>query len=196
MISGKEEWRNLLISTIVVAGAFTVQDISPSFFLLSFTVVFLSYLPHKIAHERFSYLEGIESKSELYGAGIVLTIATGVLTKGYAVLAIPLITKMRATETGRWLRKTEGVNDRELGLISTSGPLINLVIATTFFGLYTFFGIWTFWLVSLINYWIAVSNLLPFHPFDGGNTVMWGGWTWLTSVITGATGLIGLMLVL
>ncbi|MFP4117132.1 MAG: hypothetical protein ACLFTY_03895 [Candidatus Aenigmatarchaeota archaeon] len=195
MISRKEQWRNFLISVLVISSAFTIQDINPGFFVLCFIIVFLSYFVHEVAHEKLSEVEGIENKSELSGIGIVLTLATGILSQGLAVLAIPLITKMRATETGRWLRKTEGINDQELGLVSTSGPILNLIIGTTFLGLYYFSGIWTFWLVSLINFWISVSNLIPIHPFDGGNTVLWGGWLWLTSTLAGIIGIIGAFLI-
>ncbi len=195
MISGKEEWRNFLISVLVVATAFTVQNINPGFFVLCFIIVFLSFFAHEVAHEKLSDLEGIESKSQLSSIGIVLTLATGILSQGLAVLAIPLLTKMRATETGRWLRKTEGINDVELGLVSTSGPIVNLIIGTVFIALYYFLGIWTFWLVSLINFWIGLSNLIPVHPFDGGNTVLWGGWLWFTSTLLGIIGIIGAFII-
>ncbi len=196
MISGKEDLRNFLISVVVISGAFAIQDIRPGFFLLCFTIVFFSYLLHHIAHHSLSHTEGMQTKSEIYGIGIVLTLVTGILTQGFAVLAVPLLTHIRGTETGRWLRKTEGANDRELGLISTSGPLINLAVATAFLGIYSLTGTYAVWMVSLINFWLGLSNLLPVHPFDGGNTVLWDSWMWLLAVVTGITGLVGLAVLL
>ncbi|GEM_PF-2548419 len=196
MISCKEDLRNFFISVVVVSGAFTIQNISFGFFMICFSIVLLSYLAHEAAHRKLSQIEGMKSKSSLYGIGIIITLATGILTRGFAVLAIPLLTGLRSTEDGRWLRKTEGANDRELGLISTSGPLVNLIIATAFLGLYSVTNIYTLWMVSLINFCIGISNLIPVHPFDGGNTVLWGGWLWLTTIITGSVGIIGLVILL
>ncbi len=196
MLSLKEEWRDLLISVIVVSGAFTIQNITLSFFIPCFSIVLLSYLAHEIAHEKTSDYEGMESKSELSGIGIIITLASGILTQGLAVLALPLITKTRNTETERWMMKADTENDRELGLISTSGSLVNLVIGTVFLGLYSFTGTWTFWLVSLINFWLGISNMTPIHPFDGGNTLMWSEWLWLTIMVAGSTGLLGLFILI
>lgn len=198
MLSGKEEWGNLLISAIVVSGAFTVQDISPGFFLICFAIVFLSYLAHSIAHEALSRYEGMETKTGISGVGVLMAIATGILSGGLAVIAAPMVMKVRRVEEGTWMKKVEASFERYQGLVSMSGPLINLVIGTAFLGLHSFFatvamGVEIFWLISLVNFWIGVSHLIPYHPFDGGNVAVWTGWGWFMALVTGGVGISGLL---
>ncbi|MFP4116214.1 MAG: hypothetical protein ACLFTQ_03365 [Candidatus Aenigmatarchaeota archaeon] len=193
---GRKHWRSLLISAIVVSGAFTVQDIRPKFFILCFAIVLVSYLLHELLHMKVADAEGLHLSCDLSGAGLLTTIISGVVSGGLAVIAIPLETKVKEFGSERWMKESKELDDRDVGLISIVGPLLNLVLGTLFLGLFSFYGMDFLWLVSLINFWMGVSNFIPIHPFDGGNIVAWSGWLWFTGIMVGATGLGSLFLLM
>ena len=195
MISGKEHLGSILISSMVVAGAFTIQDISIDFFLLCFGITLGSYLIHEFFHIKISDRENLDFKHDISVPGILATLISGVVTGGQAVLAIPTKARIKSKESDRWGKWMIEVNDRDIGVTSISGPLVNLALGTLFLCLYGFFGPEFLATASLINLWLGTSNLLPFHPFDGGSVVAWGGWVWFIGVLTGATGLIALFLI-
>ncbi len=196
MLFGKEGWRNILISTLVISGAFTVQNISPGFFILCFSIVFLSFVAHHIGHHQALKLEGIETKTSLSGIGIIVTLVSGILSQGMVVVAVPLLTRMKATGTARWDKERETGTGRDFGIVSLTGPLMNLILGTVFLGLYSFTGIWTLWLVSLVNFWLGISNLIPYPPIDGKYVLGYGEILWFVAFLVALSGLVGLLVVL
>jgi len=194
MIQGKEGWRNILISIVVISSAFAIQDLTLRFFLTCLAIVSLSYLAHTASHEVFFKFEGMKMKTKPLVIGAIAALVSGILSGGLAVIAAPVTVKLRRRETENWMKNVEASFEREAGLVSVSGSMINIVIATVFFGLFSYTGSSLFWLVSLINFWMSVSNMIPTQQFEGGYVAVWSGWMWFMIMVNSAIGIGGLLL--
>lgn len=195
MLFRKKEWGSLVISVLVVSAAFAVQNISLNFFFQCFLIVILSYLIHEILHSVVAKSEGIYSRCDLWPIGIIVTLASGILSGGLAVLPLPTIIRLKESETERWRKETFEMAPWDIGLTSIVGPLSNLVLATIFFALFKFYGLTLFRLGALINSWIAFANLIPWPPIDGSKIMSWDRWVWFLSGVAAVIGIGGLLLV-
>lgn len=195
MLFRKKELGSLAISVLVVSVAFTVHDISLNFFLQSFLVVIVSYSIHEILHSIVAKSEGIFSRCDIWPIGIVVTLASGILSGGIAVLPLPTIIRLKESETARWRKESFEIAPWDIGLASIAGPLSNLTLATAFFALFKLYGLAFFRLGALINFWIAFANLIPWPPIDGSRIMSWDRWVWFLSGTAAVIGIAGLLLV-
>lgn len=195
MLFRKKELGSLVISVLVVSVAFTVQNISLNFFLQCFLIVIISYSIHEVLHSIVAKSEGIYSRCDLWPIGIIVTLASGILSGGIAVLPLPTIIRLKGSETERWRKETFEMAPWDIGLASVVGPLSNLVLATAFFALFRFYGLTVFKLGALINSWIAFANLIPWPPIDGSKIMSWDRWVWFLSGVAAVIGIGGLLLV-
>lgn len=62
------------------------------------------------------------------------------------------------------------------GHISLAGPAMNIILAVICLLLTPVFFFASYGVV--INAWLAVFNLLPFHPFDGAKVLAWNRFVW------------------
>lgn len=190
-----KELRNLVISVLVISAAFAVQNLSLDFFLQCFLLVVISYSLHEALHSLISSSEGIYSRCDVWPLGILVTLASGILSGGVAVLALPSIIRLRESETARWRKESFEIAPWDVGVASISGPLSNLVLATGFFALFKFYGLAIFELGALINFWIAFANLIPWPPIDGSKIMSWDRWVWFLSLAAAVVGIAGLMFI-
>ena len=122
-------------------------------------IVGLSFVLHELAHKyvsrRFGHWAEFRSDDRMLLLGILMSFAGFILVAPGAVMIRGSITK------------------RQNGLISMSGPAVNLALAAIFFALSlnytsTFIGY-----AYMINSWLAVFNLIPAFGFDGKKIFEW-----------------------
>lgn len=193
MLFERKELASLVLSIGVISTAFTFQKLSLIFFLKCFFIVGSSYFLHEVLHAAISRREGIHSKCRIWPLGVILTVLSGLVSKGAAVLALPTVIKIKEIETARWSREKVEFSAREVGLASVSGPLSNLILATAFLALFETFWLPILRLGILINLWIALANLIPTPPIDGAKIMSWDRRVWLLLVFAGLSGILGLL---
>ena len=154
--------------------------------VISLVVVGLSFVPHELAHKfaaiKFGYWAEFRKSTQM----LVIAVAVAVIT-GF-VFAAPGATLINTA--GRQMTK------RENGIISVSGPLVNIILIIPFalimilgivlggadailgslsisaFSLSTiFFNVG--WFGCQINAMLAFFNMLPVGPLDGKKILAW-----------------------
>ena len=172
--------------------------------LLNFLIVSLvtllamgtGFLIHEICHKAAAQHFGCWAEFRTWVPGLVISIATAVLSFGTFIFFAPGAVHVRAYRD---------LSRREEGLISSSGPASNLLLAVLFLGLYSLrhsFGMagefmWSFNLFGYsvssypyniftllgrlgfqMNLWLAAFNLIPFGPLDGLTIFRWNKLVW------------------
>lgn len=174
--------------------------------LLNFFVVSLAsllamgtgFLIHEICHKATAQHFNCWAEFRTWMPGLIISIATAVLSFGTFIFFAPGAVHVRSYRD---------LSRREDGLISSSGPASNLLMAALFLGLYALrhsFGTAGefMWSVNLfghavssypyniftllgrlgfqMNLWLAAFNLIPFGPLDGLKIFRWNKWVWGT----------------
>ncbi len=69
---------------------------------------------------------------------------------------------------------------KDIGFISLSGPLTNIVVAVLFLMVSVFGGIWGILGSTgfFVNLWLAAFNLIPFGMMDGQKIFSWNPIIW------------------
>lgn len=156
----------------------------------------IGFIVHELAHKAVSQNYGCWAEFRIWTPGLVIAIATAVLSFGNFLFFAP-----GAVHT----LPTRELTAKEKGFISAAGPVANLALAVVFLGLFllrhTFglFGDITMHLdifgltfksypynifTSLgrlgfqLNLWLAAFNLIPFSPLDGAEVYKWSKLAW------------------
>ena len=167
------EWRDLVIAWVAISIAFTFifvrTRIDPLLFMLflfvSLITVGIGIVLHEMAHKftamHFGYWAEFKKDSTMLVVAIALAALVGV------VFAAPGATMIYGNTTRR-----------ENGLISTAGPITNILLCLPFIGMIFFGGNGT--LVTLIgtvgfsvNAMIAAFNMIPVSVLDGRKVLAW-----------------------
>ncbi|MEM7825382.1 MAG: site-2 protease family protein [Candidatus Aenigmatarchaeota archaeon] len=178
----KEEVKDILVSVLVVTLIFSYNSSNPkqTFILFPFylIIVVFSFLLHELAHKTAARNFGCISFYKMWPTGLLLSlvfmlIGTKIIIPG-AVVIYPFT-------FGRWGFKRIRLSAQEIGIISVSGILVNIFIATIsrpFVGLLLIQNFDFFLALSFINSFLAFFNLLPFPPLDGSKVITWKPWLW------------------
>ncbi|WP_294967953.1 site-2 protease family protein [uncultured Methanosphaera sp.] len=190
----KTEIRDLIISisviTILFAYMFNGTNGTIGMFLLlipiSLITVGLSFILHELGHKVVAQKYGFYAEFRRWDAGLILAIITSLF--GFIFLA------PGAVYIGSY---TGVITEKENGVISIAGPLVNIGLALIF--LLLGFSIHP-WLTSAnmdiiayllitctigfnINSFLALFNLLPIPMLDGSKVLKWNMPIWLVTII-------------
>jgi len=159
----RREIRDLIKAWLAISAAFTIAFVGISFgtkfmlgLLVSAVTVGVGFLLHELAHKFVAQHYGKWAEFRSFDKmlilalifslfGFVFAAPGGVMIKGY-------------------------VTKRKYGLIAVAGPITNIVLAALFLALGVFVpqsGVLVYY-GALINAWLAVFNMIPFGPLDGG----------------------------
>lgn len=177
----RRELTDLTISWLTISIAFSIL-ISPGFFNitsfalafpLSLIVVGTGFIAHELAHRQVARHFGAHAEYRAWTAGLVFAIASAFI--GF-IFAAP----------GAVYIYGQNIDLRQNGLISVAGPATNILISIGFLGL-ALAGInnWVTLLGALgfrINMFLALFNLLPIGPLDGGKVFKWNPAVWLVAI--------------
>lgn len=176
MTFSRREILELLVAWAVLGFAFSIGELSYGIesFLVFFGIALVGLLAgfgaHELAHKYAAQHFGYHAEFRLWRMGIIIALASALLTMGGLIFAAPGAVYIMAA-----------AGNREHGIISISGPLANLAMAALFYllsstsGLLGFLGWWGF----TINLWLAAFNLLPIPPLDGRAILSWNWKLWV-----------------
>ena len=126
--------------------------------LVAAITVGLGFLVHELAHRQFA--KKFKKHAEFKANNGMLIIAILMSFFGF-VIAVP-----GAVIISGFVSKREG------GIIATSGPAANLLLALVFLPLIFVAPLIAFY-GMMINSWLALFNLIPVGGFDGQKIISW-----------------------
>ena len=187
----KKEIRDLTISTVVLALAFSGFFQSFSFWslLTSLVVVVFVFISHEMAHRTLAQHYGFSANYRMWTFGLILGLISALLPGGiiFAAPGAVYITPYKREFAFRVARLTR----KQHGLINLAGPLTNIVIGISLVLLSFFISLELFVLTARISFFLAMFNLIPVPPLDGSKIIGWNSKLW--ALAFGAS-LIGLLI--
>ncbi len=174
----------LLLSWFVITLCFSLwtlfdsPDLFLSVFLLAGSSAGLGFLLHELAHRSTAKRYGCHAYYNVWLLGIILALIMSVVTRGNVIFAalgaVYIIPMMTAPSLDVSAMK------KVFGVISLSGPAMNLLLVAFFFAISYLGGVFS--LLGLygmrINLWLAAFNLIPIPPFDGYKVFSWSKAIW------------------
>lgn len=178
----REEVKGIIIATLIFAfiisyrewgyGQAFEMDVGLKNFVNAAIIVLLAILAHESGHKLFGVYHGFKVKTRIwwYGMGIALLICF--LSRGrlwFLALSGMTLHHLAIQRLGKF---RYGERPVELSMIALAGPLANIILATLL-------KTTIIWFPSLpinaalvhkafiINWAMAISNLLPIPPLDG-----------------------------
>ncbi len=181
----QSELRDLAIAWISISFCYSVRflhdiTIFSQYFLISLVTIGSGFLLHELAHRSIARRYGLWAQFKLWWSGLVIAVATAVLTGGTFFFAAPGAVYILPSRKRPW-----GPSRRESGLISLSGAVANVAVGVGFRALTSLGGV----LANMgsigyrINLLLAVFNLLPVPPLDGQKVMSWSVIIWAAAFI-------------
>ncbi|MBI3035293.1 metalloprotease [Candidatus Woesearchaeota archaeon] len=168
--TSEKELKDLVKAWIAISIAFGIilskSIFSPDFyskFIIASLTVGAGFLLHELGHKVAAQRYGCFAEFRSFDNMLLLAIAMSFFGFVFAAPGAVMI-------SGRVSRKRSGV-------ISASGPIINLALALVFLAL-AFFPLPDFFKAVayygfMINSWLALFNMIPFWLFDGQKILKW-----------------------
>lgn len=195
----EEEIKDLAISTIGLGLAFSLLyfgGAAPQDFVLSLqfipalvvatALVAISFIPHEMGHRVTARSMDAYAEYEMWKPGVALAVLSSFLG---AVAAAPGGVKMYTRSSERYGLSVPQLNLKMIGYVAIVGPLMNISLAVIFSFLATsiptspqLYGVDLLFLGARINGFLAVFNLMPFHPLDGYKIIRWNTTIWAVTL--------------
>lgn len=181
-----KEIKDILISILTLSLIFSYPEIliTPSIFLISFLSVGLGFMGHELSHKFMARRLGFFSEYRMWTQGLILALILAFITNGMFVFAAP-----GAVVFGAYWFFTQPTKEN-IGKIGLSGPLFNITISLIFGFLNILYPYYLFRIISDINAWLAIFNLIPFPPLDGHKVFAWNPKVWVIVMVLGFFGMI------
>jgi Zn-dependent protease len=128
---------------------------------------------HELSHKFVAQRYGYWAEFRMWPFGLILAIVTSIIGLLFAAPGATYISGMN-------------ISVEENGRISLAGPLTNVVIGLLFLPLFLFGSGISALIGSLgfkINFFLALFNLLPIGPLDGGKVLKWSLPVWLVAIV-------------
>lgn len=172
------EVRDLIISVLAI----TLIISYPNFgnFVVWLAIVLLSFVLHELAHKFVAIKFGAVAFYKMWTQGLLIGLLTMLIPFRFVA---PGAVQIYQHKFGKWKRKQFGfghvragaLTQDEMGLISVSGPLVNLVIAGVAALLPGSFALQ----LARLNSILAFFNIIPMKPLDGSKILEWKPWVWV-----------------
>ncbi len=178
----------IIVITLLFAYLFSSNGSIGLFILLiplSFITVGLSFVLHELGHKYMAQKYGFYAEFKRWDLGLIIAVITGIC--GFVFLAPGAV--YITSYTGY-------ISEKENGMISAAGPIINIILAIIFLlvgiaikplVLANIFGTLYISLICTlgfsINSLISFFNLLPIPSLDGSKIIKWNMPLWLIMII-------------
>ncbi|MCD6464017.1 metalloprotease [Candidatus Woesearchaeota archaeon] len=176
----KRELKDLLTAWVFITLAFAIllSRHEPALFVtnifISAFTVGLGFLIHEIGHKITAQYYGCWA--EFVAAKQMLWLALFMSFLGF-IIAAPGAVMISGF-----------VNRKKNGIISAAGPVANIFLSVIFKVLQAFFAAGILKTLCSygfqINAWLALFNMLPFHPFDGAKVLSYSKSLYIAIVLT------------
>ncbi len=170
---------SVLVTTLVFAYDSSVPANTLGALPLAFAAVVTAFLLHEMAHRFVARKLRCHAVYKLWIPGLLFALL--MMLMGVKIIAIGAVV-ISTYSFGRWGMKSKKATMREIGLISASGPAVNLAFALLFKFLAGFTLDGALGYIASINLWIALFNLIPIKPLDGSNVFYWNTTIWIVMV--------------
>jgi len=170
----KDELRDIVVSVLVITLIFSYPDFAQ--FPIYLAVVVIAFLFHELAHRTIARRFGCVAVYKMWIEGMILGLVLMFMKPyGFIPFIAPGAVVIYPFRFGRWGYRTVRLTEVESGLISFAGPAVNIFFALVF----KLIPGGIFNLISLVNAWLALFNLLPIPPLDGSKIMRFRPWLWL-----------------
>ena len=170
---GYKEVKHLALGSLLVASV--GLSIGFSFgldYMIGLALVLtISFFIHELAHKFVAQKSGLWAEFRLTLWGSLLTAVFAILPGTFKIISPGAV------------MISGPAKKQDIGRISISGPITNIILAISFLILW-FFSIphnWIFGIGAFINSYIALFNLLPFGILDGFKIFYWNKFIWFIS---------------
>jgi Zn-dependent protease len=184
----QEELQDLTISAILLALAFGIAlsggisvisrpgELGYAF-SLSLVGVSSGFIIHELGHRYLARRFNCFARYVMWPSGLVLAL---ILSLFGFVFAAPGAVMIRP---GTDVSGKATLTKKRFGLISIAGPVMNVCLSVVFILLYAVYPATVFSLGAQVNTWLALFNLIPIGPLDGGKILSWDKRIWLAALV-------------
>jgi Zn-dependent protease len=177
------EFQQLLIAWLVLGFCFSVGGLFnlknfPLIIISSLIAVGAGFIGHELAHKFVAQRYGWKASFRLWPQGLMLALFIALISGGRFIFAAPGAVYLVPLSIGYSLSQSK----REFGIVSLSGPLMNLVFASIFLVLYRISDFSILFTIGrygfFVNLFLAAFNMVPFPPLDGTKIFSWNKLIW------------------
>jgi len=141
------------------------------------------FILHELAHRQVAKHYGLHAEYRAWTTGLLFTIILPIITAGSFLFAAPGAVYISGSHITR----------EQNGLISVAGAATNIVVAFMFLILLAAFKPGDlvadiFFYSAMINFFLAMFNLLPIGPLDGSKVFAWSIPIWGITIVIAAIG--------
>ena len=187
----KREVMDLLISFLVISFGFCILYSNRNFSVITLLLpiimlgVGLGFIFHELGHKLTAMHYGYWAEYKLWVYGLVIAIVSSFF--GF-IFAAPGAVYIYGYD----------MTDKENGIISIAGPIVNIVLTLIFLAILYSLGTSIYFdqtanlialiciISSKINSFLALFNLLPIPTLDGSKVLKWSIPIWLVIIIIAA----------
>lgn len=165
-----------MISAVVIAFSFAMvvgvrQTLFSKFFMMLIAVG-VGFIGHELAHKYMAQRYGCLAEYRMWDTGLIMAFF-GAIFLG-VVFAAPGAVYIQC--------QYYGITERQNGIISAAGAIVNLGLALIFIVIGSIFGGYIGMVAAFgtyVNAYLALFNMLPFPPLDGSKVMGWNPGVWI-----------------
>jgi Zn-dependent protease len=169
----REEIKDIVVSVVTLSFIFAYPNMVD--LPIAILAVVMAFLFHEMAHRYFARKFGCAAFYRMWTPGLLFALLITIATNGAFKFVAPGAVVIYPYTFGRWGYRIKRLTGKEEGIISVSGPFVNLIFATIFSLVPGNVGI----VLASVNAWLALFNLLPVPPLDGSKVIKWSMGIWV-----------------